>query len=59
MTDERTRSVPRIVGTGAVRDIEELRHRLEAESVAIILKPFEIDQLLAMIAGVRWQLTQP
>ncbi len=53
MTDERTHAIPLIVCTGAVRDIEEIRDRLEAESVAIILKPFEIDQLLATIADVR------
>ena len=53
MTDERTRAIPLIVCTGAVRDIEDLRDRLEAESVEIILKPFEIDQLLATIENVR------
>lgn len=53
MTDERTRRIPLIVCTGAVRDIEEIRDRLEAKSVVIILKPFEIDHLLTTIESVR------
>ncbi len=53
LTDDRTRAIPVIVCTGAVREIEEMRDRLEAQSVAIVIKPFEIDELLTTIGSVR------
>lgn len=55
LTDDRTRTIPVIVCTGAVHEIEEMRERLEARSVAIVIKPFEIDELLASVSAVRAQ----
>lgn len=45
-----TRDIPVIVCTGAVRQVEELQTHLDAMGVAVVLKPFDIDHLLAKIA---------
>ena len=50
--DRETRPVPVIVCTGAVRQAEELQPHLAEMGVTVILKPFDIDRLLAEIASV-------
>ena len=47
--DRETRGIPIIVCTGAVRQVEELRPHLDEMGVAVVLKPFNIDHLLAVI----------
>jgi CheY-like chemotaxis protein len=47
--DRETRGIPIIVCTGAVRQVEELRPHLDEMGVAVVLKPFDIDHLLAVI----------
>lgn len=48
--DRATRDIPVLICTGAVRQVEELQTHLDAMGVAVVLKPFDIDQLLAQIA---------
>ncbi len=45
-----TRDIPVIICTGAVRQVEELQTHLDEMGVAVVLKPFDIDRLLAKIA---------
>lgn len=53
--DRTTRSIPVIVCTGAARQVEELRAHLAEMKVAVVLKPFDIDRLLAEVAAVLCQ----
>lgn len=50
--DRETRSIPVIICTGAVRQVQELQNHLEDMGVAVVLKPFDIDYLLGEIAKV-------
>jgi len=50
--DRATRTIPVIVCTAAVRQVEELRPHLEELGVGVVLKPFDIDHLLAEVAQV-------
>lgn len=50
--DRTARSIPVIVCTGAVRQVEELQAHLAEMKVAVVLKPFDIDRLLAEVATV-------
>lgn len=50
--DRETRHLPVIVCTGAVRQVEELQAHLAEMKVAVVLKPFDIDRLLAEVALV-------
>jgi DNA-binding response OmpR family regulator len=45
--------VPVIVCTAAARQVEEFATHLDEMGVAVVLKPFDIDYLLAEIALVR------
>jgi DNA-binding response OmpR family regulator len=47
LIDERTRTIPVIVCTGATREVERIRERLESSGVTIIAKPFDVGELLA------------
>ncbi len=50
--DRETRDIPVIICTAAVRQVEELQPHLDEMGVAVVLKPFDIDHLLAVIANV-------
>jgi len=50
--DRETRHIPAIICTGAVRQVEELQPHLAEMRVAVVLKPFDIDRLLAELALV-------
>jgi len=47
--DRATARTPIILCTGAKREIEDLGDRLTEQNVRVILKPFDIDELLGMI----------
>ncbi len=48
--DRRTAAIPIVLCTGAVREVEALRPRLEELDIRVVLKPFNIDELAATIA---------
>jgi CheY-like chemotaxis protein len=52
--DRATRDIPAIVCTGAVRQVTELSEHLDAMGVHVVLKPFDIDHLLDIVAST-WE----
>ncbi len=48
----RTRDVPVILSTGAVREAERLRGRLASLSVPVLIKPFQIETFEQLVAEV-------
>jgi CheY-like chemotaxis protein len=50
--DRATRAIPVIVCTAAAKLVEELQVHLAEMGVAVVLKPFDIDHLLAEIAKI-------
>lgn len=52
--DRDTRDIPVIVCTAAAKQVEELQTHLDTMTVGVVLKPFDIDDLLARIDQV-WQ----
>ena len=48
--DPRTHAIPVIVCTAAIRHVEEMRGHLEGIGVRVVHKPFNINDLLAVIA---------
>ena len=52
--DQSTTAIPDIICTAAVQQVEELQGHLLDMGVAVVLKPFDIDRLLAEIAKV-WE----
>ena len=48
--DRGTRRIPVIVCTGAVNQVREMEPHLDEMDVAVVLKPFDIDHLLSVIA---------
>src|SRR5262245_59743597 len=51
-----TSAIPVVLCTGAHRQVEALESRLEAMDVAVVPKPFDIEQFLAMVKSA---LTSP
>ena len=49
--DRATRRLPIIVCTAAAHLVQELQSHLDDMGVAVVLKPFDIDHLLAVVAG--------
>ncbi len=47
--DRETRSMPVIVCTAAVQLVRELQPHLDEMGVAVVLKPFDIERLLAVV----------
>jgi DNA-binding response OmpR family regulator len=47
--DRRTKHIPVILCTGAVREVKELRSHLDTMDITVVLKPFDIDHLLSVI----------
>lgn len=52
--DRATAHIPVIVCTGAVRQVREMEGHLREKGVGIVLKPFDIDDLLHEVNGC-WQ----
>lgn len=48
-TDHRTQSVPIVLCTGAVREIEAIKPELGVKGIAVIYKPFEIEHLVRVV----------
>lgn len=48
--DRATRDIPVIVCTAAIAVVTDLRPHLDEMGVAVVLKPFDIDHLLAVVA---------
>lgn len=49
--DQATANIPVIVCTGALRQVRELEGHLKEKGVAVVLKPFDIDDLLRAVNG--------
>ena len=45
-----TAGIPVVICTAAVKQVEELRPHLDAQGIGVVLKPFDIGQLLAAVA---------
>lgn len=50
--DPRTSAIPIILCTAAVREVTEIHERLTQMKVRVILKPFNIDELIATIVDM-------
>jgi DNA-binding response OmpR family regulator len=48
--DERTRTIPVLLCTGAVQEVEEQAERLQRAGMEVLLKPFDIEELLHRVA---------
>ena len=48
--DRETAAIPIVLCTAAVREVEALRDHLEEMGIWVVLKPFNIDRLVAVIA---------
>ena len=51
-TDARTSQIPILICTGAIREVEAVRPELDAMGVRVIFKPFDIDELIALVREV-------
>lgn len=49
--DRATRAIPVVVCTAAVAVVNDLKAHLDEMDVAVVLKPFDIDHLLAVVAA--------
>lgn len=49
-SDPATRGIPLLLCTGAVAEVEQHAHELARAGVEVLLKPFDIDDLLARVA---------
>jgi CheY-like chemotaxis protein len=49
--EPRTKAIPIILCTGAVRQVEPLSARLGEMNVQILFKPFDLDELLGMVTN--------
>ena len=56
--DRETRDIPVIVCTAAVEQVRQLQHHLDQMGVTVVLKPFDIDVLLAEIEKVWAKVAQ-
>ena len=56
--DRDTRGIPVVVCTAAVKLVEDLQTHLDAMGVGVVLKPFDIDHLLAEIDKM-WRTQDP
>ncbi len=48
--DERTATIPVLLCTGAVQEVEGHAQRLKRDGVEVLLKPFDIDELLSRVS---------
>jgi CheY-like chemotaxis protein len=56
--DRETRDIPVIVCTAAAKMVEDLQVHLDDMNVSVVLKPFDVDDLLAKIE-MAWASTPP
>ena len=49
--DRATARTPIVLCTGAIREVEDQGERLTGQNVRMVLKPFDIDELLGTVAG--------
>jgi DNA-binding response OmpR family regulator len=56
--DRETASIPVVVCTAAVGLVRELEGHLRAKGVSVVLKPFDIDDLVAQVEAA-WQGREP
>lgn len=47
--DDAARAVPVVLCTGAIVEVEQRKYQLRRDGVEVVLKPFDIDDLLARI----------
>lgn len=47
--NERTATIPVLLCTGAVQEVEAGAARLQQEGIEVLFKPFDIDQLLCLV----------
>ncbi len=47
--DRRTRQIPIILCTGAVREARELQEHLASLGIRVVLKPFDVDHLMNVV----------
>lgn len=57
--DRKTRDIPVIVCTGAVKQVTELSAHLDGLGVHVVIKPFDIDHLLEVIDQTWLEQTSP
>ncbi|MDQ6693785.1 MAG: response regulator [Chloroflexota bacterium] len=57
--DRVTATIPIIVCSGAVKELREMEGYLMSKSIGILLKPFDIDELLALVEKQLSGLTVP
>ena len=57
--DRQTMTIPVIVCTAAIRLDQELEGRLRTKNVAVLLKPFDIDDLITQVTLSLAELTGP
>ena len=48
--DTRTATIPVLLCTGAVQEVEEQADRLKQQGVEVLLKPFDVDELLSRVS---------
>lgn len=49
--DPRTEAIPIVLCTGAVRQVESLRSHLDRMGIRVVIKPFNIEELLREVAA--------
>lgn len=52
MMDRRTRQIPIILCTGAVREAREMQEHLASMGIRVVLKPFDVDHLINVVNEV-------
>jgi CheY-like chemotaxis protein len=52
--DPETCAIPVVLCTAAARDVKARGCQLAAMDIAVVLKPFDIDELLAVVKGALW-----
>jgi DNA-binding response OmpR family regulator len=57
--DRRTMTIPVVVCTAAIRLVQELEGHLRTKNVAVVLKPFDIDDLITQVDLSLRNLTEP
>jgi DNA-binding response OmpR family regulator len=57
--EPRTADLPILICSGAVRELNAARERLERQGVAVLQKPFDIDELLNCVAALLPEDSRP
>lgn len=47
--DRDTANIPLIICSGAIKDLKEMEGHLTAQNVGVLYKPFEVDELIALV----------